>query len=154
LVGWSDGGIIGLDLAMRHPERLTKLWAFGANTNVAGLKPGAENDPIFAAMIREAGADYRRVSPTPNDYAAFRAAVAAMWSTQPSYACAQLATIITPTMIADGEYDETITRAHTEEIARCILGAQLWIMPGVSHFAHRQNPELYDRALTRVLDSK
>ena len=31
LVGWSDGGIIGLDIAINHPERLTKLFAFGAN---------------------------------------------------------------------------------------------------------------------------
>ena len=34
LVGWSDGGIIGLDIAVRHPQRLTKLWTFGANTIV------------------------------------------------------------------------------------------------------------------------
>lgn len=33
LVGWSDGGIIGLDLAINHPERLTKLFAFGANSD-------------------------------------------------------------------------------------------------------------------------
>jgi len=36
LVGWSDGGIIGLDIAMRHPERIIKLWAFGANAAVTG----------------------------------------------------------------------------------------------------------------------
>ena len=39
VVGWSDGGIIGLDIAMRHPERLTKLWAYGANFNIGGLIP-------------------------------------------------------------------------------------------------------------------
>jgi pimeloyl-ACP methyl ester carboxylesterase len=38
LLGWSDGGIIGLDIAMNHPERLTRLFAFGANYNPAGLK--------------------------------------------------------------------------------------------------------------------
>lgn len=36
LVGWSDGGIIGLDIAINHPERLTKLFAFGANSDTAG----------------------------------------------------------------------------------------------------------------------
>jgi pimeloyl-ACP methyl ester carboxylesterase len=30
IVGWSDGAILGLDTAIRHPERLTKLFAFGA----------------------------------------------------------------------------------------------------------------------------
>ena len=32
LVGWSDGAIIGLDIALRHPKRLTKLFAFAANS--------------------------------------------------------------------------------------------------------------------------
>ena len=38
IVDWSDGSIIGLDLAMNHPERLTRLFAFGANYNVGGLR--------------------------------------------------------------------------------------------------------------------
>ncbi len=153
LVGWSDGGILGLDIAMRHPERLTKLWAFGANTNVPGLKPDADKDPVFGASIVEAGEDYKRLSPTPNEYNPFLAAIGQMWSSQPDYKPEQIAKITTRTVIADGEYDETIKREHTEEIARLIPGATLLIMPGVSHFAHRQNPELYNRELIGFLDS-
>ena len=55
LVGWSDGGIIGLDIAMRHPERLTKLWAYGANFNIGGLIPGFDKDPVFSQAIANAG---------------------------------------------------------------------------------------------------
>ena len=36
LIGWSDGGIIGLDIAMNHPERLSKLFAYGANYDPSG----------------------------------------------------------------------------------------------------------------------
>jgi pimeloyl-ACP methyl ester carboxylesterase len=36
LVGWSDGGIIGLDIAIRHPERLSRLFAFAANYTPGG----------------------------------------------------------------------------------------------------------------------
>ena len=36
LLGWSDGAIIGLDIAIRHPERLTKLFAFAANWDPRG----------------------------------------------------------------------------------------------------------------------
>jgi pimeloyl-ACP methyl ester carboxylesterase len=39
IVGWSDGGIIGLDIAMRYPERIDRLFAFGANFDPTGLKP-------------------------------------------------------------------------------------------------------------------
>ena len=33
VVGWSDGAILGLDIAIHHPERLTKLFAFAANSD-------------------------------------------------------------------------------------------------------------------------
>lgn len=39
IVGWSDGAIIGLLLAIHQPERVTKLFAFGANSNPSAVKP-------------------------------------------------------------------------------------------------------------------
>ena len=154
LVGWSDGGIIGLDMAMRYPQRLSKLWAYGANTYVAGLKDGFDKDPVFSAAIALQGKQYERLSPTPKEYDAFVAAISQMWNTQPDYKPEQLAMIMTPTMIVDGEYDEAIKREHTEEIARLIPGAKLLIIPGVSHFGHWQNPELYNKQLTAFLDGE
>jgi len=154
LVGWSDGGIIGLDIAMRHPERLTKLWAYGANFNIGGLIPGFDKDPVFSQAIANAGERYRRVSPTPDQYDAFVEAISAMWNSQPDYTAQQLGMIATPTMVVDGEYDEAIKREHTEELARLIPNARFLIMPGVSHFGHLQNPELYNTYLTAFLDSR
>jgi pimeloyl-ACP methyl ester carboxylesterase len=37
IVGWSDGAIIGLDIAMRYPERVTKMFAFAANSDPSGV---------------------------------------------------------------------------------------------------------------------
>ena len=119
-----------------------------------GIKDGFDKDPVFAAAIVEAGEDYKRVSPTPNEYDAFLAAISQNWSTQPAYRPEQIGRIVTPTAIIAGEYDEVVKREHTEEIARLMPGAKLLILPGVSHFAHRQNPELYNRELTGFLDSK
>jgi pimeloyl-ACP methyl ester carboxylesterase len=154
LVGWSDGGIIGLDMAMRYPQRLSKLWAYGANISVAGLKDGFDKDPVFSAAITLQGKQYERLSPTPKEYGAFVAAISQMWNTQPDYKPEQLATITTPTMIVDGEYDEAIKREHTEEIARLVPGAKLLIIPGISHFGHWQNPELYNKELAAFLDGQ
>ena len=154
LVGWSDGAIIGLDIAMRHPERLTKLWAYGANTRAGGLKDGFEKDPVVAeanALQRE---QYERLSPTPKGYDAFAAEIGQMWNTQPNYKPADFAKITTPTMIVHGQYDEFIKRKHTEEIAHQISGATLLIMPNMSHWGHWQNPTLYNRELTAFLDAK
>jgi hypothetical protein len=41
VVGWSDGGIIGLDMAIKHPERVRRLITIGANYDVNGLDPKA-----------------------------------------------------------------------------------------------------------------
>ena len=38
IVGWSDGGIIGLILAIQNPERVNKLFTFGTNFNLSGYK--------------------------------------------------------------------------------------------------------------------
>ena len=154
LVGWSDGAIIGLDIAVRHPERLTKLWAYGANTQVSGLRDSFFTDPVVAEAAAFQRKQYERLSPTPNDYDAFAAAIGQMWKTQPDYKPTDLAKITTPTMIVDGQYDEGIKREHTEDIAHQISGARLLIMPNMSHWGHWQNPTLYNRELTAFLDAK
>lgn len=154
LVGWSDGAIIGLDIAMRHPERLTKLWAYGANFNIGGLIPNFDKDPVFSREIANAGDKYKSISPTPNEYDAFVKQISEMWNSQPDYTPQQIGKIMTPTMIVDGEYDEAIKREHTQELARLVPNARFLIMPGVSHFGHMQNPQLYNMYLTAFLDSQ
>ena len=59
LVGWSDGAIIGLDIAMRHPERLSRLFAFGANYTAEGWNASAADDPVFKAAIARTGRGLR-----------------------------------------------------------------------------------------------
>ena len=122
IVGWSDGGIIGLDIAIRYPERLDKLFAFGANYNLSGLKDGIDNDPTFNAYIERAGGDYARLSPTPKDFDAFVEAIAAMWYSEPDFSKEQMMGITSPVAIADGEHDEAIRPEHTKEMAELIPG--------------------------------
>lgn len=153
LVGWSDGGIAGLDIAINHPERLSKLFAFGANYNTSGLKPDVDKDPVFSRYIDKAGRDYEKISPTPKDYEAFVEAIVGLWNGQPDYKPEQLAKITTPTVIADGEYDEGIKREHTKELAKLIPGAKLVILPNTSHFAHWQDPALFNKEVLAFLNS-
>jgi pimeloyl-ACP methyl ester carboxylesterase len=135
LVGWSDGGIIGLDIAIRHPERLSRLFAFGANYAPAGVKPSVVDDPTFNAYIARAGEDYARLSPTPDEFDAFVAKISEMWAREPNYSKDQLRAITVPTVIFDGAHDEAIEPAHTAEMAELIPGAKLVIMKDASHFA-------------------
>ena len=151
VVGWSDGAIIGLDLAMNHPDRIDRLFAFAANVTLAGLKDGFDKNPTFAAFIERAGEEYQKNSPTPNDYDAFLTQIGGMWASQPNWSAADLAKIKAPVMIADGEHDEAIRRDHTELIAKEVAGAQLLILPGVSHFAMLQNPAEFNAAVLAFL---
>ncbi len=151
LVGWSDGGIIGLDIAIHHPERLTKLFAFGANYNVGGLREDTANATVFNAYIEQCGKDYARLSKTPTEYEAFLNQISQMWATQPDYKKEELQGIKVPTIIADGQYDEGIKQEHTREMAQLIPNATLLILPNLSHFAMWQDPAVFNKALADFL---
>ncbi len=154
IVGWSDGGIIGLDIAINHPERLTKLFAFGANYTTAGVRADIGDNPTFNHYVEQAGKDYTHLSKTPLDYGNFVEAVGKMWATEPAYNPEQLRHITVPTAIADGEHDEAIRRDHTEQMAQLIPDAKLVILSGVSHFAMWQQPKLFNKAVLDFLAGK
>jgi pimeloyl-ACP methyl ester carboxylesterase len=71
IVGWSDGAILDLDLALRRQERVGKVFAFAANTVTSGVVEGVEKNPIFAAYIERAGHEYAEHSATPRGYDVF-----------------------------------------------------------------------------------
>ena len=154
LVGWSDGGIIGLNIAMKHPERLTKLFAHAANSNVQGLTPTVDIDPVFGKYIEKMGGEYQRLSKTPGEYDAFVAQIGKMWESEPAWTDEELAAIKVPTAIVLGEHDEAITREHTEYLAKTIPGAKLVILPETSHFAMLQDPEGYNMAVREFIDGE
>ncbi len=151
IVGWSDGGIIGLDLAMRHKERVGKVFAFAANTVTSGVIEGVEKNPTFARYIERAGHEYAAHSATPKDYAAFVDQISKMWAQQPNWSDAQLKTIDVPVLVVDGDHDEAIKREHTEYIAATVPHAGLLILPNVSHFAFLQDPKQFNFAILHFL---
>ena len=150
VVGWSDGAILGLDMAIHHPERLTKLFAFAANSDPSGILDVAKS-PVFTAYIARAEKEYERLSPTPTQYHAFVDQITNMWSTQPYFTAEQLGAITTPTWIVDADHDEAIKRENTEYMARSIPNAGLLIQPEVSHFSFLQDPRQFNDDLLHFL---
>lgn len=144
IIGWSDGAILGLDIAIHHPERVTKLFAFAANSDPSGVKDVSQS-PVFNAFIARAEKEYERLSPTPGQYKPFLAEITKMWAVQPNFTAKELQSITVPTWIVDGDHDEAIKRENTEFMARNIPGARLVIQPGVSHFSFLQNPRQFNR---------
>jgi len=151
VVGWSDGAIVGLDLALRYPQRTGKVFAFAPNTTTSGVKDHVEENPTFAAFIKRAGNEYTRLSPTPKDYESFVEQISHMWASQPNWSDEDLKRITSSVLIVDGDHDEAIKRDHLELIAATIPKAGLLILPDVSHFAFLQDPAFFSAAVSHFL---
>ena len=153
LVGWSDGGIIGLDIAMKHPQRLKHLFALGANITTDGVNPGVATDPVCGEYFAWVAAEYKKLSPTPDQFDAFATLISAMLASQPNWTDAEVSAITVPTVIAAGDHEEVILPDHTSKIAGLIPGAKLVILPDVSHFAMLQAPGDYTAAVRALIDN-
>ncbi|HEY5829944.1 MAG TPA: alpha/beta hydrolase [Hyphomicrobiaceae bacterium] len=158
LVGWSDGAIIGLDIAMRHPERLSGLFAHAANFDASGLT--GSGGPAWGAYERWARESHRRVAGErcgqggagAGDYDGLKAAMRPMWRSEPRWTIGDLAKISVPTAIVLGDRDEAIRCGHTKRLASAIPGSRLMILPNVGHFAMRQDPASYNQAIRSFLE--
>jgi pimeloyl-ACP methyl ester carboxylesterase len=150
IIGWSDGAITALTLAMQHPDRVARVFAFAANSDPSGVKD-VHDSPVFTAFIARAGREYARLNPTPKGYAAFDSDIEKMWASQPHFSDPALRAIRVPVWIVDGDHDEAIKRSDTDHMAATIPQAREMILPGVSHFAFLQDPNMFNTALQAFL---
>jgi pimeloyl-ACP methyl ester carboxylesterase len=151
IIGWSDGAITGLQLAMTKPDRVSKLFAFGANSSRDGLKANGPRSGVFPTYADRCKAEYALLSPHPERWAQLLGGLRVMWRKEPNFTKQNLAAVKAATTISDGEYDEMIKRDHTERMARAIPGARLVILPKVSHFAMLQNPVQFNKSVIEFL---
>jgi pimeloyl-ACP methyl ester carboxylesterase len=153
IVGYSDGGIIGLELAISHRERLKSVIAFGANFDLTGLNEDAFDNPKVQAFFAQAAQDYQALSPQPERWDEFMASMMQMYATEPNYTEDQLKAITTPFLIADGDHDEGIDLTHTKLMASLIPGAKLVIIPNTGHFAIFEKPAEFNQMVLDYLAS-
>ena len=134
VVGYSDGGIIGLDMAIHHPGRVSKLAVTGANSRTDGYTPqnlewartfNPDDEPVSDA--------YARLSPDGADHwPIVLGRLQRMWAVEPSFTCEELQSIKAPTLIIVGDGD-IVTPEHAVEMFRTIPGAQLCVVPHAGH---------------------
>src|SRR5699024_9009202 len=79
LVGWSDGAIIGLEIAIHHPKRLSKLFAYGANADASGVKEVTKM-PAFKQYLVRVKKEYKKLSPVPDRYHELLDSMSKLWS--------------------------------------------------------------------------
>jgi pimeloyl-ACP methyl ester carboxylesterase len=145
VVGWSDGAIIGLDLAMRHPSRIRRLVAISANYNPDGLAYTPSVEPVPRIALR-----YWLLAPDPSQWPNLYRDVVTMWRTQPQYTLNDLGHIEAPTLVMAGEHD-LIKRAHTDQLAEAIPGSRESIIAGASHSVPMEKPDIVNREILNFL---
>jgi pimeloyl-ACP methyl ester carboxylesterase len=120
VVGFSDGGILALMLAIRHPELVRRLVISGVNIAPEGLRP-EDLEELRATQI-----------PKPKT---IDEKLAHLWFTSPTEAelnLGLLATISQPVLLISGDRD-AITLEHTLKIFHALRDAQLCVLPGTDH---------------------
>jgi pimeloyl-ACP methyl ester carboxylesterase len=113
LYGFSDGGIIGLLIAIQYPNLLSKLIISGANTHPSGLG-------WFFLWRTRLQYFFTR---NPNDR---------LMAYEPNITDEELSSIAIPTLILAGEHD-VIRLSHTRQIARHVPHSTLRILPEETH---------------------
>ena len=126
VIGWSDGGINGLLLAIRHPDKVKKLAVTGAN-----LWPDSTAVQPFIYKMSLAAADsLSKLKKTEEVKTLLK--LARILAYEPHIKLQQLHNIKCPALIIGGDHDVILPK-HTMEIAEAIPNAYLWIIPNSGH---------------------
>ncbi|CAB3749379.1 alpha/beta fold hydrolase [Paraburkholderia humisilvae] len=168
LVGLSMGGVIAQQFALKHPARLRALAV--VDTTSHGFGPDVQVDNVFSAIDRlgvvAASQQVARRSFSPSTPAALihwaeqevaqtpefvaREAVASLGTIDNHTALAQLDV---PTLVMVGGEDRITPLVESRKLNALIRGSQLEIIEHAAHFPMLEQPEAFNHALKRFLDS-
>ena len=158
LIGYSDGAIIGLLLALDHPTRVRSLVAISGNLDPSGYSgsPESVGKPMLSPMESPAGeerAHYERLSPDgPSHADVVLKKLFALWTSEPHIDPADLARVTAPVLVMGGDHD-SIRVDHSLLIASSIPGAQLCIVPGATHGLVTEKPAFLSAVIREFLSS-
>jgi pimeloyl-ACP methyl ester carboxylesterase len=148
IVGWSDGGIIGLMVAIQRPDLVKSLVAIGANFHYNGTVPSFDMGPISD----EDRAEYAIYSPdSAETLDRIHAHFHTMWKSEPDIPVSDLKKIQCPVLVMAGD-DDVIRHAHTIELFETLPLGQLAIVPGTSHILPKEKPGLVNLIITEFLE--
>jgi pimeloyl-ACP methyl ester carboxylesterase len=153
LVGWSDGGIIALQVAIARPDLVGRIVTLGSNASDDAYTHAARTllgrgSPMLD-LIRP---DYDAASPDgPDHWPVVLEKVQKMWWDDPLDFRAELGKIEPPTMVMAGD-DDCIDPGHSVDMFRRLPNGRLAIVPGASHTAPVEQAALVNDMILAFLD--
>ena len=145
LLGFSDGGNIALEFALKYPERVEKLVLNGANLFPSGVKA------IYQWPI-EIGYRIAKLFAKKSEKARQNAEMLGLMVNEPNVDPSELARLTMPVLVVAGSKD-MIKEPHTRLIYKSLPNAQLNIIEG-DHFVANKNPEAFNEVVNRFLSLK
>jgi pimeloyl-ACP methyl ester carboxylesterase len=142
ILGWSDGGITGLLLAMRHPDKVQKLVVSGPSLwpDTTGLVP------FIYHYLEQIAVQLKTLKQTPETKNDLKIVKLDLF--EPHIKLSQLHNITCPTLVMGGDHD-AIPIKHLVEIYQNIPQADLWIVPNSGHFVATTKTDQFN---ARVLE--
>jgi len=143
VIGWSDGGINGLLLAIRHPEKVKRLAVTGAN-----LWP--DTTAVFTDVENLVLPEYNSLKTVTQKNTMQKNAwkLLRLLIEEPHISLADLDRISVPTLVIGGDHD-VIKPEHTLLIAQHIRKSYLWILPNSGH----STPWIYKNEFNQKIDT-
>jgi pimeloyl-ACP methyl ester carboxylesterase len=156
LFGFSDGGVVALGLAARHPSLVRRAGIIGAGYGADAKKPEAKafldqlspNDDRIA-RFREA---YKRVAPHPEAWPVLIVKLQKMWREFGGWPAAEMCSLRAPLLVMLGD-DDFVPLDHAIEMYRTVPHARLAVLPGSDHDAPIARSEWVAAMLTDFLDA-
>jgi pimeloyl-ACP methyl ester carboxylesterase len=159
VLGHSLGGGVALEMAISHPERVRRVVPMSITVRQDGTHEEIANPSLQATSTRMPTSDdfaemteaYKRLSPHPEHFEEFLAALSAVATTLEGWSDEQLAGITAPTLLMIGDHDFT-TVEHAGLMLGLIPGSQLAVLPGTTHMQITRRADLVLPMLAAFLD--
>jgi pimeloyl-ACP methyl ester carboxylesterase len=151
VMGFSDGGIVGILLAEKRPDKVKKVIASGPNNGIRGaaLPPGTPLDsvkPMSLTMfekVNKAMID-EYMKKLPRDWKKYQHDLDKMVYAKEYFSDSVYSRIHIPVMIALGDND-LVSIEHGNEMHQKIKGSQFCVLPNTTHEVFTERPELITR---------
>jgi pimeloyl-ACP methyl ester carboxylesterase len=148
LIGYSDGAIIALLVAIQRPDLVKSVISIGGNFHYSGVdyemgEPSVSEDDL---------AEYTLISPdAPHTLLEKVTRMFKIWDSEPDISIQQLSDIQCPVLVVSGD-DDVVTLKHTQELYEALALGQLAVLPGTSHALVKEKPELFIAIMMQFLE--